>query len=118
MTCEFAMKMIAAIASLVLATSSWAQGRPTTDGRKSHMQTRNDIGAVAPALAKYAQATIAGLWQGPGLAPRDRSIVTVSALIARNLTSELADQLNPALDNGVKPRELSEIITHLAFYSG
>ena len=82
------------------------------------MQTRNDTRAVAPALDKYAQGPIAELWKRPGLTPRDRSIVTVSALIARNLTSELAYQLNLALDNGVKPRELSEIITHHAFYSG
>jgi 4-carboxymuconolactone decarboxylase len=81
------------------------------------MQT-NDSRAVAPALDKYAQAPIAELWKRPGLTPRDRSIVTVSALIARNLTGELAHHLNLALENGVKPRELSEIITHLAFYSG
>lgn len=118
MTYEFAMK-IAAIASLALASTSWTQGSDSTDGRKStHMQTRNDSRAVAPALDKYAQGPIAELWKRPGLAPRDRSIVTVSALIARNLTSELAYQINLALDNGVKSRELSEIITHLAFYSG
>jgi 4-carboxymuconolactone decarboxylase len=58
------------------------------------------------------------LWQRPGLTPRDRSIVTVTALIARNQTIEMAHYMSIALDNGVKPREISEIITHLAFYSG
>jgi 4-carboxymuconolactone decarboxylase len=82
------------------------------------MQPRMDVRGIAPALDKYAQGPIAELWKRPGLAPRDRSIVTVSALIARNLTGELAYQMNLALDHGVKPRELSEIITHLAFYSG
>jgi 4-carboxymuconolactone decarboxylase len=52
------------------------------------------------------------------LSPRDRSIVTLAALIARNQTIEMAQYMNLALDNGVKPREISEIITHLAFYSG
>jgi 4-carboxymuconolactone decarboxylase len=47
---------------------------------------------------------------------RDRSIVT--AAIARNQTSEMPGQFRRALDNGVKPGELSEMITHLAFYSG
>ena len=79
---------------------------------------KNDNRAVAPALDKYAQGPIAELWKRPGLTPRDRSIVTVSALVARNLTGELAHQINLALDNGVKPREVSEIITHLAFYAG
>jgi 4-carboxymuconolactone decarboxylase len=51
-------------------------------------------------------------------APRDRSIVTVAALIARNQTIEMPYYFNLALDNGVKPSEISEIITHLAFYSG
>lgn len=50
--------------------------------------------------------------------PRDRSIVTVAALIARELTLSMPYYFNRALDNGVKPSELSEIITHLAFYSG
>jgi len=54
----------------------------------------------------------------PRLTPRDRSIVTISALIARNQTIEMPYYFNLALDNGVKPRELSEIITHLAFYAG
>ena len=58
------------------------------------------------------------MWKRPGLGARDRSIVTLAALIARNQTVEMAYYLNVALDNGVKPAEISEIITHLAFYSG
>lgn len=58
------------------------------------------------------------VWKRPGLAPRDRSIVTLAALIARNHTVEMSHYLALALDNGVKPSEISEIITHLAFYSG
>lgn len=49
---------------------------------------------------------------------RDRSLVTLSALIARNQANELPLYLGLALDNGVKPAEISETITHLAFYSG
>jgi 4-carboxymuconolactone decarboxylase len=82
------------------------------------MQTVNDTKMVAPALDKYAQGPLAGLWKRPGLTPRDRSIVTVAALIARNQTIEMRYYFNLALDNGVKAREISEIITHLAFYSG
>jgi 4-carboxymuconolactone decarboxylase len=78
----------------------------------------NDVGKVAPALEKYAQGPLLDLWTRPGLTPRDRSIITVAALIARNQTIEMPDYFNRALDNGVQPRELAEIITHLAFYSG
>jgi len=73
---------------------------------------------VSPALEKYAQGPLAELWRRPGLAPRDRSLVTLAALIARGQTIDFGEQLGRALDNGVKPKELSEIITHLAFYSG
>ena len=112
------MKRIAVmIATLSLATTSWAQGDRTENGRKQ-MQTANDISMVAPALQKYAQGPLAELWKRPGLTPRDRSIVTIAALIARNQTIEMPHYFNLALDNGVKPREISEIITHLAFYSG
>ncbi|MGA7929540.1 MAG: carboxymuconolactone decarboxylase family protein [Candidatus Sulfotelmatobacter sp.] len=58
------------------------------------------------------------LWKRPGLTRRDRNIVTIAALIARHQTIEMPYYFNLALDNGVKPREISEIITHLAFYSG
>ncbi|KWF68285.1 carboxymuconolactone decarboxylase family protein [Burkholderia pseudomultivorans] len=78
-----------------------------------------ELGAVAPALAHYASGPLMhDLWQRAGLSPRDRSIVTVSALIARNQTVELPRQLNLALDHGVTPREIAEIVTHLAFYAG
>jgi 4-carboxymuconolactone decarboxylase len=79
----------------------------------------DDVRMVAPALEKYTrEQLLEGLWRRPGLSPRDRSIITVSALIARNQTIDMPFYFNLALDNGVKPRELSEIITHLAFYSG
>jgi 4-carboxymuconolactone decarboxylase len=114
------MKLVAAMVSaLSLISTTYAQGQHTYNGKKPEpMQTTNDIRMVAPALEKYAQGPLADLWKRPGLTPRDRSIVTISALIARNQTIEMPYYFNLALDNGVKPREISEIITHLAFYSG
>jgi 4-carboxymuconolactone decarboxylase len=83
------------------------------------MQTASDIRMVSPALERYTQETLLGdLWQRPDLSPRDRSIATLAALIARNQTIEMPYYFNLALDNGVTPGEISEIITHLAFYSG
>jgi 4-carboxymuconolactone decarboxylase len=82
------------------------------------MQTVIDSRMVAPALEKYAHGPLVELWKRPGLTPRDRGMITIAALIARNQTIEMPYHFNLALDNGVKPREISEIITHLAFYSG
>jgi 4-carboxymuconolactone decarboxylase len=115
------MKLLtAALASLSLLASTSAQADPTKAAPGSKpMLTRDDVRMVAPALDKYTEDRLLGeVWKRPGLAPRDRSIVTVAALIARNQTVEMANHFNLALDNGVKPREISEIITHLAFYSG
>jgi 4-carboxymuconolactone decarboxylase len=79
----------------------------------------DDMKSVAPALDSYARERLMGdLWKRPGLPPRDRSIVTVATLVARNQTAEMPFHLKLALDNGVKPGEISELITHLAFYSG
>jgi 4-carboxymuconolactone decarboxylase len=72
-----------------------------------------------PAFARYTRdVLLEEIWQRPQLLPRDRSIVTVAALIARHQPAEMARQFNLALDNGVTPTELAEVITHLAFYSG
>jgi 4-carboxymuconolactone decarboxylase len=106
------MKFLAVvIASVCLISRSVADAEQTRTQEELHM--------VAPALEKYTQTTLLGdVWKRPGLSPRDRSIVTLAALIARNQTIEMALYLNLALDSGVKPAEISEIITHLAFYSG
>src|SRR5437016_5641841 len=106
------MKLLAAaFATLSLMASSAAQAEGT--------KIQKDVHMIAPALEKYTQGTLLGdVWKRPGLSTRDRSIVTLAALIARNQTIEMPFYLNLALDNRVKPSEISEIITHLAFYSG
>jgi 4-carboxymuconolactone decarboxylase len=78
----------------------------------------DELASVSPALEKYSQTALAELWRRPGLSPRDRSLATVAALIAGNRAVELSRQIELALDHGVKPDEISEAITHLAFYSG
>jgi 4-carboxymuconolactone decarboxylase len=101
----------AAITTLSVMTASAA----LTEGTS----IKEDLIMVAPALEKYREQTLLGdVWKRPGLSARDRSVVTLSALIARNQTIELPFYLRLALDNGVKPREISEVITHLAFYAG
>ncbi|QRN98497.1 carboxymuconolactone decarboxylase family protein [Archangium violaceum] len=90
--------------------------QPNIEGRRL---SPDDVRRVAPALEQYTQERLYGeVWKRPGLTPRDRSIVTIATLIARNQAPALPYYFNQALDNGVKPSELSEIITHLAFYSG
>jgi 4-carboxymuconolactone decarboxylase len=92
---------------------------PSAKRREFIMEFKQvDVAMVAPALEKYARGSLSDLWKRPGLAPRDRSIVTIAALIARNQTTEMPYHVSLAIDNGVKPQEISEAITHLAFYSG
>jgi 4-carboxymuconolactone decarboxylase len=107
-----------ALLSLMAMPSARAEETATMTGSKP-MLTYEDVRKVAPALEAYTQNRLLGeVWKRPGLAPRDRSIATLAALIARNQTIEMPYHFNLALDNGVKPREISEIITHLAFYCG
>jgi alkylhydroperoxidase/carboxymuconolactone decarboxylase family protein YurZ len=80
---------------------------------------RKAFGDIAPALADYTDKVLFGdVWQRPGLSPRDRSLITVAALIALYRTNELPFHLKKALENGINRDELIEVITHLAFYSG
>lgn len=81
--------------------------------------TDDEVRSVSPALENYTQgALLNDLWTRPELSRRDRSLVTIAAIIARIQTIEMPFHFALALDNGVKPAELSETITHLAFYSG
>ena len=77
------------------------------------------IGDIASKLADITdQVLFDDVWERPGLAKRDRSLVTVSALVAMNRLEQLPFHLGFALDNGVTRQELVEAITQLAFYSG
>ena len=80
--------------------------------------TPADLQAVSPALAHYTRAAIDSVWNRPELSVRDRSVVTVATLIARLQTISMPHYFSKALDSGASPAELSEIVTHLAFYSG
>ena len=75
MTKELKVKLIG-LAFALTSLGSWAaQG--------------DDVRSVAPALEKYTQERLPGeVWKRPGLSARDRSIVTVAALVARNQTVE------------------------------
>ena len=77
------------------------------------------FGDVDPKLAELTDAVLFGdVWERPGLSKRDRSLVTVSALIAMYRPEQLRAHLARARDNGLTQDELIETITHLAFYAG
>nr|WP_124323048.1 carboxymuconolactone decarboxylase family protein [Pseudomonas chlororaphis] len=80
---------------------------------------REAFGDIAPALADYTDRILFGeVWLRKELSLRDRSFVTVAALMALYRSNELPIHLRKALDNGISREELVEVITHLAFYSG
>jgi 4-carboxymuconolactone decarboxylase len=114
------VKLLAA-ATLTVATiaSSPALSQQSSNMIRSTSVTSDDIRSVSPALGRYEKEDVVeGLWVRPQLSLRDRSVVTVAILVARSQTADLPLYMNLALDNGVTPKELSEIITHLAFYAG
>lgn len=82
-------------------------------------QAQKAYGDVAPQLADLSDRVLFGeVWERPGLSKRDRSLVTVTALIAGYKHNELPGHLRRALANGVTREELVEAVTHLAFYGG
>jgi len=77
------------------------------------------IGDFAPKLVDLTDRVLFGdVWERPELSKRDRSLVTVAAMIALNRPDQLRFHLNKAVENGLTKEELVEVITHLAFYSG
>lgn len=92
-------------------------GAPNASPRPRPSQAA--IGAIAPKLAELTDDVLYGdVWERPELSKRDRSLVTVAALIALNRPDQLRSHLRIARENGVTQDELIETITHLAFYCG
>src|SRR3989440_1330900 len=91
------------------STGAVAQPRPS----------QRAIGDVAPKLAELTDNVLYGdVWERPELSKRDRSLVTVAALVALNRPEQLRSHLIRARENGVTQEQLIETITHLAFYCG
>ena len=109
----FAVSIFASLAAL--AGPSCAQVAP----QPVQTTAQRLLGDVNPKLAQLTDDVLFGdVWARPGLSPRDRSLVTVAALIAMNRPDQLRSHLQRARDNGVTEQELVEAITHLAFYAG
>lgn len=85
----------------------------------SQTRTLDTMSRLTPKFAELTEQVLFGdLWKRDQLSPRDRSLITVAALIALNRGEQLPFHLNLAVENGVTHAEISETITHLAFYAG
>jgi 4-carboxymuconolactone decarboxylase len=110
---------------IALLTGGRAAAAPASSPSKGPSMTdtpgprKSPFGDIAPALGDYTNNVLFGdVWKRPELSARDRSLVTVSSLIAQYRINELPFHLKFALQNGVTREELIEAITHLAFYAG
>ena len=80
---------------------------------------REQVRDIVPGLVELSSRVLFGeVWERPGLSKRDRSLITCATLIALGRERQLVGHLGRALDNGLTKNELSEVITHLAFYAG
>ncbi len=80
---------------------------------------RNSSSATSPGIVQYTTDVLfLDLWLCPDLAPRDRSLVTVSALFASGQVAQITYHLNRAMDNGLRQKQAGEVVTHLAGCEG
>ena len=80
---------------------------------------RDRVRDTVPKLVEATEQWLFGdIWERPQLSKRDRSLIVVATLIALGREKQLVGHLERALDNGLTKTELSEVITHLAFYAG
>jgi 4-carboxymuconolactone decarboxylase len=76
-------------------------------------------GAVFPGVTQYTTDVLfRDLWLRPALAPRDRSLVTISSLVASGQVAHLTGHVTIGMNNGLTQAEIAETLTHLAFYAG
>lgn len=100
-------------------TDEQYNGGSKAAGSKELSALKKNLGDFSPKLVELTDDVLfADVWERPELSKRDRSLVTVSALIAGGNTEQLRFHLVRAKENGVTEAELIETITHLAFYSG
>ena len=86
---------------------------------KERSRAQQLMGDFAPKLAELTDDVLFGdVWARAELSPRDRSLITVAALIANGNTEQLRSHLNLAKTNGLSETELAEVMIHLAFYTG
>lgn len=101
------------------AASAFALIASSASGEALDRTIPDAVGRAAPALEAYSTNDLLGsVWTGEQLSMRDRSLVTFAALMTRHETGNLERFVELALDSGVTPAELSETVTHLAFYTG
>jgi len=106
------------IAAGVAISALAAVGAEAQENRRSRVAPA-PVYEVAPGLGHFTDDVLFGeVWLRKELAPRDRSLVTVAVLVSTGKTGQIPGHVRRALDNGVKPAELGELITHLAFYTG
>ncbi len=87
--------------------------------KASTSAAREHVRGVVPKMMELTDTVLFGdVWERSELSKRDRSLITVAALVAMNRERQLVGHLGRALDNGVTRDEIAEVITHLAFYSG
>ncbi|MBS7541816.1 carboxymuconolactone decarboxylase family protein [Ancylobacter oerskovii] len=109
------MKNIAA----TVAISALAATAADAEERRNPRVAPPAVYEVAPGLGHFTDDVLFGeVWPGATLAPRDRSLVTVATLVSTGKVAQIGSHARRALDNGVTPAELGELITQLAFYSG
>lgn len=118
------MKIITNMSLLILLLGTmlaptYAQQQETPSMGTQQSRAQQLMGDIAPKLAELTDNVLFGdIWERPGLSKRDRSLVTVSALIALNRPDQLRSHLALARQNGVTETELVEAVTQLAFYTG
>jgi 4-carboxymuconolactone decarboxylase len=79
----------------------------------------DDLKAVAPEFEQLTQDFLFGeIWKRPGLSQRDKSLITVTCLVALNRIEQVDFHLEKAFKNGLTKEELVAAITHIAFYAG
>lgn len=102
-----------------VSDEQYAAGSPPAPEDDAPSRAQQLMGDIAPELADLTDDVLYGqVWADPTLSLRDRSLVTVSALVAMNRPPQLRSHLGLALRNGVTEEELVAAITHLAFYAG
>lgn len=113
--------IVSVLLSSFLAGNVMAQSKGSNQMKqvKAPRASIEKMKELSPSFAKLTDEFLFDdIWNRPGLSPRDKSLITISVLLAMGRGEQAESHIKLGLENGLTEAEIEAAMTHIAFYAG